>query len=360
MTKHLLRHSKHVRLWREDVLSPRDTSRLLEQDSAVKHAMGAGDVESINRAADTLSETVLRLTPRMSVSWMRENLEVLVVAISIAMAFKSYFLQPFKIPTGSMQPTLYGIQSRAVTGGPGLLDQWPLKFGKWLITGEWYTRIVVTEPGRLLIPYPEQQTDEAGLKCYIGTRQYLLPKDARNAIESRANDYIYSGTVLWEGMVKAGDHVLVDKMTWNYRKPKRGDVIVFRTDGIAGLMPKTHYIKRLVGLPGESLSISPPGLCVNGTALDAPQSIAAISRRLPPHDRPPYNAGYTPPLGPEARYLRSPDEHYAIPDRQYFALGDNTANSRDSRYWGTVSETNMVGRAVFVYWPFVGRWGPIR
>lgn len=359
MTKHLLRQSKHVRNWREDVLSVKDMARLLEQEGYVKAALESGEAAAIEKTSDGLYQTVLRLTPRSSASWLKENLEVLLVAVGIAMAFKSYFLQPFKIPTGSMQPTLCGIQSRQVEG-PGLTDHWPLKVGKWFLTGEWYTKVVATEPGRLLIPYPEYQTDEAGIVCYVGSKSYLLPRDAMGSVTRRANEYLYSGTVLWEGIVKAGDHVLVDKVTWNFRKPKRGDVIVFRTDGIEGLRPKTHYIKRLVGCPGDKVSIRTPQLLIDGKPVDTPQSIVKIASRLPPYDTPPYNLGYIPGATTDARFLRSPDVPFEVPERQYFALGDNTGNSRDSRYWGTVSETNVVGRAVFVYWPFVGRWGLIR
>ena len=66
--------------------------------------------------------------------------------------------------------------------------------------------------------------------------------------------------------------------------------------------------------------------------------------------------GYTNDIGV---YLRSADEVYAVPPGNYFALGDNSANSSDSRAWGPVPERNVVGRGLFVYYPFTWHWGPI-
>ena len=59
-------------------------------------------------------------------------------------------------------------------------------------------------------------------------------------------------------------------------------------------------------------------------------------------------------------YLASPDKTYVVPQDGYFAMGDNSYNSYDSRYWGPVPEENLVGRGLFVYWPFNRHWGLIR
>ena len=69
--------------------------------------------------------------------------------------------------------------------------------------------------------------------------------------------------------------------------------------------------------------------------------------------------GYSNP-GPNAKYLTSSEATFHVPDRSYFALGDNSYNSSDSRYWGLVPEENLVGRGVIVYWPFAPHWGFIR
>ena len=59
-------------------------------------------------------------------------------------------------------------------------------------------------------------------------------------------------------------------------------------------------------------------------------------------------------------YLSQPDRTFTVPQDGYFALGDNSYNSYDSRYWGTVPEANLVGRGLLVYWPFNWHWGIIR
>ena len=57
--------------------------------------------------------------------------------------------------------------------------------------------------------------------------------------------------------------------------------------------------------------------------------------------------------------LTSPEDVYVVPGKDYWAMGDNSANSFDSRGWGSVPKENLVGRGAFVYWPFSKRWGPI-
>ncbi len=67
--------------------------------------------------------------------------------------------------------------------------------------------------------------------------------------------------------------------------------------------------------------------------------------------------GYTNQHGQPMRYLGTPSDTVTIPANSYFALGDNSANSLDSRYWGFVPADNVVGRGLFVYWPFTSHWG---
>ena len=64
--------------------------------------------------------------------------------------------------------------------------------------------------------------------------------------------------------------------------------------------------------------------------------------------------------GPSFGYLYSPDATFRVPEKRYFALGDNSYNSADSRYWGTVPEENLMGCGMFVYWPFTKHWGFIQ
>jgi len=70
--------------------------------------------------------------------------------------------------------------------------------------------------------------------------------------------------------------------------------------------------------------------------------------------------GYSNPSPMDARYLYSPDATFTIPSEHYFAMGDNSYNSFDSRYWGPVPQENLMGRGLFVYWPFLPHWGFVR
>jgi len=132
--------------------------------------------------------------------------------------------------------------------------------------------------------------------------------------------------------------------------------MVFSTADIPTLAPGMHYIKRLVGLPGETISIAPPNVRVDGVEVHEPRSIERIASRSPGY------AGYTlaDPRSPESCVLRSPSDTFTLGDAEYLALGDNTLNSKDSRYWGGAPQQNLVGPAAFVYWPLLTkRWGPI-
>ena len=105
----------------------------------------------------------------------------------------------------------------------------------------------------------------------------------------------------------------------------------------------------MAGLPGDQLRIDSPFLYINGKKAQRYGFERVMSAR------PPYR-GYAP--GHE--YLAKPDQTYTVPRDGYFAMGDNSYNSFDSRYWGPVPVENLVGRGLFVYWPFFPHWGLIR
>jgi signal peptidase I len=134
--------------------------------------------------------------------------------------------------------------------------------------------------------------------------------------------------------VSAGDHVMMEGMTYLARKPRRGDIVVFKTDGIASLPPATFYVKRIAGEPGDHLQISDGTLFVNDQQVFLSNAVGRIAYDLPP--RP----GAFPPK-----------TDVTVPDGCYFVLGDNSTNSFDSRFWGTVPRGNIKGRVLYRYWP---------
>lgn len=178
-------------------------------------------------------------------SAFREYVESLVVAVLLALFVRTFFLQAFKIPTGSMHPTL---------------------------------------------------------------------------IE--------------------GDRILVDKVTygirmpltaWRFpkiRPPQRGDLVVFRSLDD----PQRDFIKRLVAMGGDTIEIRDTRVWVNGRPLADPP----IFRENTYYNRGEYG---------------QPGKPVRVPEGNFFFLGDNSASSRDSRYWGFLPEAHIIGKAFVIYWP---------
>jgi signal peptidase I len=135
-----------------------------------------------------------------------------------------------------------------------------------------------------------------------------------------------------------GQRVLVDRLVYHYRTVHRGDIIVFRWPGHEN---ETPLIKRVIGLPGDRLSLRNGRLLVNGKPL--PERYVRRVRGSTEQTLPAFGGG-----GIEAWSLATP---YSVPPDHYFVMGDNRTESNDSRYWGTVPRDNIIGRAFFVYWP---------
>jgi len=142
-----------------------------------------------------------------------------------------------------------------------------------------------------------------------------------------------------------GDDIF--KLSYRFGKPKRGDIVVFRTAGIDSLPPDTFYIKRVAGLPGERIRIEPPFLIVNDQKVTEPDIFNTISSASDGY------AGFqiAAHAAPIGGLLSKPTDEVVLGPDEYFVLGDNTRNSRDSRYWGAVPRKNIIGRATRIYWP---------
>src|SRR5690606_14144793 len=132
---------------------------------------------------------------------------------------------------------------------------------------------------------------------------------------------------------------------------------VFRTDHLQDLhwrMPgpkEQYYIKRLVGVPGDTLEIREPILYRNGQPITGAAAFQKNAERQGNYP------GYR-NTGPDGRM--EPGESLTVPADSFMAFGDNSASSLDSRYWGAIPEADVVGRPLFIYYPFTRRWGPAR
>jgi signal peptidase I len=351
----LLRHTRKYLRYKRDKLSDADRDQILAEMQTLREALRSRERENIHSAAETLDKTLHKLTPVTWESHWRENCEVILVAIVIAVGIRSYFLQPFKIPTGSMQPTLNGIIGRPSTEpSPNILRQ----AVEFVLLGRNYINVISREDDQIFEIVPKKIAFFFTFSRLVCERQSLLVYASPDTLRQDFNVFpgrlVHRGEVIARGAIDTGDQVFVDKCSYNFVKPRNGDVFVFRTNNIPGIREDPiagppFYIKRLAGLPGDQLRIDPPFLYINDKKAQGYGFERVMSAR------PPYR-GYAP--GHE--YLSKPDLTYTVPRDGYFAMGDNSYNSYDSRYWGPVPVENLVGRGLFVYWPFFPHWGLIR
>jgi signal peptidase I len=208
---------------------------------------------------------------------------------------------------------------------------------------------------------------------------WFPPDFGESDLQHRAG--LFPGRVYHQGedvikiKVSAGDHLFVDRLTYNFRKPARGDTIVFETLGIPEDMRELYhipgdefYIKRLVGLPGEKVQIGDDRhLIINGQRLDAStphfENVYGFDPKKPPqesqwsgHVNGTVALKYNLSIGILPKF---PDAEtvYDVPANGCMPMGDNTCNSLDSRFWGAIPEDYVIGKSFFVYWPLTGRFG---
>jgi signal peptidase I len=386
MRKHVRRILSHQR----DILPPKAVE---EVESAMRQMdeclAGGADKAALEKQMENLEGSANKwLKPYPNASF-RENIEVLLVALTVAMGVRTFFLQPFKIPTGSMQPSLYGVTSE------NLINKRDFKIPTgWQRINEWfqgtsYLHIVadndgelqkVEQPLRLLI-FNIKQTLWVGGKSYT----LLLPPDfgagQNGTLEARAElhrgQFFHKGDDIVKLRVTAGDHLFVDRLSYNFRPPKRGEIVVFETHGITRLPPEqqdTFYIKRLVGLGGETLSLQQdyevtgvPGfgtLAAGNLVIDG-----QLLSEATPHFEKLYTFYGAPGNSKVLPYQENhyyghamvgalaPGNEFKIRPNYLFVMGDNTMNSLDSRYWGDFQASSVIGRSFFVYWPLTIRFG---
>lgn len=150
------------------------------------------------------------------------------------------------------------------------------------------------------------------------------------------------------------DRLIIDKLSFRWRKPERGEIVVFNPPNNPVVPDATKvYIKRVIGLPGDRISIHDGKVFVNDSPLNEPYIAAPPNYTLPTQDDALCPNCFRPPNVQSGK----DNPYFTVPSGNYWVMGDNRNNSLDSHAWGFMPEENLVGRAMFRYWPFDNRAG---
>jgi signal peptidase I len=417
--------------FRRDVLPATQVGELQAHISTLKGLLKErAGAEKLKLEIEALEEVLRRtggaIYPKSAIV---ENVEFFLVAAIVILGIRTYFVQPFKIPTNSMWPTYNGMtpevftkpaeepSSAAVAARAVLFGAWPHRLdaptdGEVLIPigggqrrGQIHSRIV---PGRswLVIPTDlREYTVIVGGKDvrfklpldfdfdWVASEAFLAPGkpyssqsfgeiinrklqarefemrtvDGENLPCIRTGRVVRSGERFLSFDELTGDQLFVDRMSYHFVQPSVGQGFVFRTGNIPGIADSygdQYYIKRLVGTPGDELEIVTGKATADGASVIRSASGGVLLRNGKPIDgseafrsnneQAGKYRGYQPygllDLGAKAK----------VPPGQFLALGDNSGNSADGRYWGFVPGKDVAGRPLFIYFPFTKHWGPAK
>lgn len=365
-------------------------------------ALKAREQEKAEELAKELTSACEGAAPTYRNSSIAENIEVIFVAIAIALGIRAYIAQPFKIPTGSMQPTLNGIV--ATTTPEAEIPNPLVRVWDCVIRGRTWENEIAKED-EIISGFTQDTKLKfftwTWVECRSGNRYFIFAPEKQvkgslgeeGTFQLHVGQHFAKGEPIAQGYVDTGDQVIVDKFSYHFLPPRRGEVFVFTTKDIRGIESRgdfnedwgsQHYIKRLVGVPGDELAVLPTDesvdvggierrsgdLIVNGEVGSTYGMKKVMSRENGYH-------GYDPfPQGRSSIWTEAGASQFAyealnwlppknggpgvrVPDDRYVAMGDNSFNSYDSRGWGSVPRKNLVGRALIVYWPFGSHWGLI-
>lgn len=397
--RHAERMRKHVHkivAAQRDLLTPQAVSAVEASLQDLRKAvLNNGSKQTLRDQMANVEKTANKWLKPYPFAGLRENVEVFLVAIAVAMAVRTFFLQPFKIPTGSMQPTLFGITSnpdfskdRDVTFHDELrprpeedfeMPNFISRFVQFWINGVQYKQVIaeadgritaVEEPKRFLMFNLRQRfyTEAAG-----NTMAYTIwfPPDNLAKRAGLVNAYntphpkvFKKGDLIFKIKVVSGDHLFVDRLTYNFRRPNRGEIIVFETRGISGIREQDqYYIKRLIALGGETVQIgNDRRVVINRTnRLDRStphfENVYSFDPARPPRDSE-FSGHLNQLVAQQAGYsmlaplFLSEQAEFTVRPGHYLVMGDNTVNSYDSRGWGDFTRENVIGKSFLVYWPF--------
>lgn len=387
----LLKGARKFVNYKRDLLTQDRIDEIQSRQDDLKAAIKAKDRDAVKESSKQLRNACEKsLAHYRQPDWLQENIEVFWVAIVVALGIRAYFLQPFRIPTGSMQPSLNGIVATSKTD-----EDWEKPwFGKrivdFAISGRTYENIVAEEDltisgfedatfflfSRTRVHFKEGGSVVIG--CPKGEvfsietiNQHFQEIDGKTVMSK--GPHFKKGDPIFKGYLTSGDLVLVDKVSYHFRQPERGESFVFDTrdidTGDGGSMGSqaggTHYIKRLAAVPGDEVQIREPELWINGS-IAKEDTLRRVMAQEPDSKGYDYTGYENPSPGRHSSPFTDPTFTLKLKDdpekgnnyREFFALGDNSTSSLDSRYWGTVKQYNLVGPALFSLWPFTsGHWG---
>lgn len=396
--------------YRRDVLAPAEVAELQGQIAGLrallKERAGAEKLKlAIERLEEVLRRTGGAIYPKTA---LVENVEFFLVAAIVILGIRTYFVQPFKIPTNSMWPTYNGMTpevfaSRNDEPTPVSAVGRFLAFGArprrvdapadgevlvplagdsrraavpyrevpgkaWLVlptTLKEYTLFVGGEPVTIRVPqdfdfewvirdafFPAKKGshEPGGVDlANIATTSNALVPDERGRVLLKTGKQVKRGERVLSFDIITGDQLFVDRVSYHFSPPSVGSGFVFRTGNIPGIAAQSgdqYYIKRLVGTPGDTLEVRNMTLYRNGAPITGAAAFDKNAHQVESY------VGYR----NEGRLAVG--QTVTVEPHKYFAMGDNSANSADGRYWGFVPAKDVVGRPLFVYYPFTKHWGP--
>lgn len=432
--QHLVRLANKVLSYRKDLMA---REAVAEVEAMRDHLEGILSNKQQHARQETLERAMSKLDAALKphggdiypVTFLGENVEMLLVAAILAIAFRTFFLQPFKIPTNSMYPTYAGMTETVYSidgGGPNMAEQiWnfatlgavnyqepapvsgevlvPVGIGqdesgpiavvphdvvkgrKWFgllpAPKREYRLFVGRQPVSVKVP-ADFQLEETIRQTYFPDFPTLyeayvyamennrIVTNERGAQAIATNRRLEKGQNVLDFDIDTGDMLFVDRFSYNFVSPDIGDPVVFRTQKITGLVDartgapdENYYIKRLVGMGGDTLEVRSPVLYRNGEPITGAEAFDRNAQMQGEY------AGYQ-----EAWALKNGGTA-TVPEDYFYVMGDNSPHSFDSRGWGTVlkiknpglaqapnldyvPEKEVIGKAFFIFYPFSSRWGP--
>lgn len=356
----LLAEMKNRRHAEDDLLSPalrRDLDMLISE--AQEAPLGKGVLPRIQEKFQQFPFPEKR-------GVMFALLDLLVVVGAVAFGLRGLYFQPFRIPTSSMQPTLYGIHYLDVKNASNpYLEKIPAPLNK-LLFGMCDAKAVAEKNA---VYYQGSEQRESGVvfdrtSFKLGSQQISLPgtpEQVAGYAKLRDLRSFSAGEKVADGYVSLGDHLFVERFSLYLSPPKRGDVMVFTTENLTYngipliLTGGYYYIKRIAALPGDTVKIVDDQLYVKTHDSRAFRKIQEIEPRFKKLYS--MKGGYHGHLSNMGAQPFAFGEEFTLPADEYLMLGDNSRFSMDSRYFGSVNRRQFIGRAWLTFYPLTRRVG---